>query len=274
MNKKMYIFSGGMIRCDLNNLVCLATLGDINHHEMPSVWAESPISCFLIENDDGLVLFDTGAHPDAMTERWDSENRRKTPVTFGAHDFIVTNLKEIGYTPDDVKYVVLSHLHEDHAGCLEYFTHSKVIVSDVELAQTMRLYAVNKGMAAYIRNDITQWLKAGLDWNTIAEDTFETDLADGVKIFNFGSGHTFGMLVMMVTLPKEGNVILASDTLNTAANYGYPIQYPGCAYDTRGYMKTAEKIHKLAEQYHARVIFGHDGEQYKQVKIGPAQWYE
>jgi len=274
MNKRMYIFSGGMIRCDMNNLVCLSTLGDANCHEAASIWAESPISCFLIENDEGLVLFDTGAHPDAMTTRWDSENRRKTPVEFGKDDFIVSNLRELGYKPDDVKYVVLSHLHEDHAGCLEYFTKSKVIVSDVELAQTMRLYAVNKGMAAYIRNDIKQWLNVGLDWNTISEDETEIDLMDGVKIFNFGSGHTFGMLVMLVSLGRDGCFILASDTLNTAANYGYPIKYPGCAYDTIGFVKTAEKIHKLAEKYHATVIFGHDGEQYKQVKKGPTEWYE
>ncbi len=274
MNQKMYVFSGGMIRCDLNNLVCLATLGDANHHETSSIWAESPISCFLVENDKGLVLFDTGAHPDAMTERWDSENRRKTPVEFDEHSFIVDNLKAIGYTPDDVDYVVLSHLHEDHAGCLEYFTKSKIIVSDTELAQTMKLYAVNKGMAAYIRNDIRHWLDAGLDWNTVSDDETEIDLMDGVKILNFGSGHTFGMLGLLVTLPNSGSFILASDTLNTAKNYGYPICYPGAAYDTRGYMKTAERIHKLAERYNAQVIFGHDGDQYRQIKKGPAAWYD
>lgn len=274
MNKRMFIFSGGMIRCDLNNLVALSTLGDANTHEAKSIWAESPISCFLIENDNGLVLFDTGAHPDAMTERWDAENRRKTPVEFTGNDFILENLNSLGYSPDDVKYVVLSHLHEDHAGCLEYFHRSKILVSEVELAQTMKLYAINKNMAAYIRNDIQKWLEADLDWVTIPEDEKEVDLLDGIQIFNFGAGHTFGMLGMMVSMPKEGNFIFASDTINTAENYGYPIRYPGCAYDSRGYMKTVEQIHKLAEKYHASVLFGHDGEQFRQVKKGPSAWYE
>lgn len=274
MNKRMFVFSGGMIRCDLNNLVNLATLGDRNNHEAKSVWAESPISCFLVENSEGLVLFDTGAHPKAMTERWDSENRRKTPVEFEGNDFIVENLKALGYTPDDVKYVVISHLHEDHAGCLEYFKHSKIIVNDFELAQTMKLYAINKGMAAYIRNDIKMWLDAGLDWNTVGEDEQEIELMDGIKILNFGSGHTFGMLGMMVSMPKDGTFIFASDTINTAANYGYPIRYPGATYDSRGYMKTVEKIHKIADKNAATVLFGHDGEQFRAIKKGPAEWYE
>mgnify|MGYP001101154475 FL=1 len=68
-NKRMYIISGGMIRCDLANMVCMPVMGNAKEHEVKSIWAYSPITCMLIENEDGLVLFDTGCHPDAMTKR-------------------------------------------------------------------------------------------------------------------------------------------------------------------------------------------------------------
>ena len=59
------------------------------------------------------------------------------------NELLPNTLKKIGYSPDDIKYVVLSHLHEDHAGCLEMFTKAQIYVNDEELKQVLRLYALN-----------------------------------------------------------------------------------------------------------------------------------
>ena len=69
-NRKMYVISGGMIMCDLSNMVCMPVMGNAKQHEVTSIWAYSPVTFLLIETDEGLILFDTGCHPEAMTSRW------------------------------------------------------------------------------------------------------------------------------------------------------------------------------------------------------------
>ena len=44
---------------------------------------------------------------------------------------------------------------------------------------------------------------------------------------------------------------------------------PGLAYDTIGYKKTVERIHRLKKKYNAKVLFGHDIDQYRTLKFVP-----
>ncbi|MEI3282629.1 MAG: hypothetical protein V8R61_07975 [Enterocloster sp.] len=44
---------------------------------------------------------------------------------------------------------------------VEFFPQAQVFVSDRELTQTMRSYALGGDMGGYIKNDITQWLRQG-----------------------------------------------------------------------------------------------------------------
>ena len=77
-----------------------------------------------------------------------------------------------------------------------------------------------------------------------------------------------------MTLPGSGNYIVASDAVNTAMNYGPPMQYPGLAYDTRGFERTIDRIRKLKNRYHAQVLFSHDIDQYETYRKAPLEWYE
>ncbi len=268
-NKRMYIVSGGMIHCDLANMVCMPALGNAKENQVKSIWAESPVTCMIIENDEGLVLYDTGCHPEAMSSRWDEGNKLRTPVEIGREEGIMAALKTLGYTADDVRYVVLSHLHEDHAGCIEFFDKAGLLVSDRELTGTMRLYALHGDMGGYIKNDIRAWLDKELNWILVDDDEEERELLEGIKIINFGPGHTFGMMGLLVSLKESGNFLLVSDCVNTIDNYGPPVRFPGLAYDTIGYKKTVERIRRLEKKYSARVLFGHDIGQYRQLKFVP-----
>ena len=54
------------------------------------------VSAWLLETDQGLILFD---------------------ALYGDHvDLLVENIRELGFDPDDIRYVVVSHAHFDHAG--------------------------------------------------------------------------------------------------------------------------------------------------------------
>jgi glyoxylase-like metal-dependent hydrolase (beta-lactamase superfamily II) len=228
----------------------------------------------LIEHPDGLVLFDTACHPDAMKGRWDEGSIQRTPYYFEDRELLPNSLKRLGYDPGDIDHVVLSHLHEDHAGCLEYFTRSQIYVNDTELAQTLKIYALRQTVGGYILKDIEAWLKTDLHWNLIEDDTPEFDLLPGIRILNFGPGHTFGMMGLQVDLPNTGTVILPSDAVNTAENYGPPTRYPGLAYDTRGYDKTIRRIHALADKTNAQVWFSHDIVHYRTLKKSDEGYYD
>ncbi|WP_293883705.1 MULTISPECIES: MBL fold metallo-hydrolase [unclassified Sphingobacterium] len=60
---------------------------------------------FLIQTNAGLVLCDTGLG-------YTDKNGRLQ---------LYDNLHKLGYRPDDVKYVLMSHLHKDHAGGMVTF---------------------------------------------------------------------------------------------------------------------------------------------------------
>lgn len=271
---KLYVLYNGMLECDYANMVAIPFLGNSDEKERRGAWVNSPVTLFLIEHPQGIVLFDTGCHPDAMTSRWDENNRKRTPYRYSKDNLLLEQIRQLGYSPDDVRYVVVSHLHEDHAGGLEFFPHSEIIVSDEELKQTLRLYALNGEMGGYIRNDIRAWLDADLNWNPIPADEAEYPLLDGLKILNFGPGHTFGMLGLQVELEKSGTILLVSDAINMGVNYGPPVRYPGLAYDTRGYEKTIRRIKLLQGQTGAKVFFGHDEKQLENLHVWPTGFYE
>lgn len=271
---KMHVIANGILECDSANLIAMPKLANSENRHTVSDWVVSPVYTVLIEHPEGLVLFDTACHPDAMKGRWDRGNRLRTPYTFHEDELLPNALKRLGYRPDDIQYVVLSHLHEDHAGCLELFTKAQIYVNDEELKQTLRLYVLNGPMGGYIRNDIRSWFDANLNWVPVDAETQEVELLEGITILNFGPGHTFGMMGLLVSLPNTGNVILASDAINTARNFGPPILFPGLAYDTIGYYKTVQRIAKLAKEKRAQVFFGHDVDQFATLKKAPETYYD
>jgi len=69
-------------------------------------WA---MRCMLIEDGDRLMLIDTGIG-DKQSEKFFSYF-----YLFG-NDSLLGNIKKLGFTPDDITDVFLTHLHFDHCG--------------------------------------------------------------------------------------------------------------------------------------------------------------
>jgi glyoxylase-like metal-dependent hydrolase (beta-lactamase superfamily II) len=72
------------------------------------------LRCLLVEHDDGLVLVDTG-----IGDKDDAKFREIYGVDNLAPDgrtLLEHALGELGYGPEDVRWVVNTHLHFDHAG--------------------------------------------------------------------------------------------------------------------------------------------------------------
>lgn len=271
---KVYVLDNGFIENDLACLIAMPKLASNEDRNPKADWVRVPVYSLLIEHPNGLVLIDTACHPDSMTKRWNESQKNRNPYGGNERTFLPATLGRLGYKPQDVKHVIMSHLHIDHAGCLEMFTNAKVYVHENEFTNVMKLYGLNGDMGAYVRKDIEGWINAKLNWQLLEQDVGDIEILDGIKILNFGPGHTFGMLGVMLSLKETGNVIVVTDALNRRENLGPPILYPGLAYDTIGYRKTAERIQRLKDQYNAQVWFGHDMEQFKTLTKSDDGFYK
>lgn len=92
-----------------------------------------PSLAFLIDHEDGYVLFDTGYGDHFFTA---SESfpyklyRYGTPVTYSSQDSLKIQLQNNGINADEIKTIVLSHFHGDHTGGLLDFPNAKIICSN------------------------------------------------------------------------------------------------------------------------------------------------
>lgn len=101
--------------------------------------------CLLIETNDGLVLVDTGFGLDDIQKPGLID--RFTLKSLGAKadpkECAVSQIKSLGYKPEDVRHIVLTHLDADHAGGIKDFPHAEVHIHTKELVagnQPLTLY--------------------------------------------------------------------------------------------------------------------------------------
>jgi N-acyl homoserine lactone hydrolase len=277
MNKpKLYVLDTGTMKMDKNYMVAMHNSASIDNPNPPAEFIEFPVYAVLIDHPDGKILFDTGCNPEGMGKegRWPEGVQKLFPAFQDESCYLINRLEQLKVRPEDIKYVVASHLHLDHAGCLELFTNATIIVHDHELTNVMKTYAMTKDMGAYIWADVDAWIKNDLRWKTIAPDEDEIELVSGIKILNFGPGHAYGLLGLHVDLPGTGGIILASDAIYSAENYGPPVKLPGIIYDSLGYTRTVEKIRNYAKRTNSDVWFGHDSEQFKKLMKSTEGYYE
>lgn len=98
----------------IRRLICLFDNG----------WTDPlPVGVFLIRHPEGLFLYDTGQSPCCNDSGYfpllGQLGSFLTEFTIEDSDGIVEQLRKINIKPADLKGIVLSHLHNDHAGGLK-----------------------------------------------------------------------------------------------------------------------------------------------------------
>lgn len=235
---------------------------------------EVPVTAYCIDHPDGRVLFDTGCHPQAMGPdgRWSAEFQRDY-AHLGAEECTLPHrLEQIGLGSNDFRHVVLSHMHSDHAGCVEFFCKSQIIVHEDEFAAVIEAYK-SRNESAYAWKDTDAWIGESLEWKRISSRDGDLSIHDGVRILNFGGGHSFGMLGLLVRLGEAGEIVLASDAVYCAENLNQPMALPGSLRDEAGYRRTLQRIQQLASAG-AQVWYGHDPRQFATLRPSTEGWYE
>ena len=238
-----------------------------------------PISACLMEGPGGRVLYDTGCHPDAMKThgRWSELFQRRFPWSAGPDGeacHLPNRLEQLGLGPDDIRYVVLSHMHSDHAGCVEFFRKSQVIVHRAEFDVALAYHERRDPDSSYAWKDTDQWLRRDMNWRLVEEHEKELSLTETVTLLNWGAGHAAGMLGLDVSLDEAGRVILASDAIFNMENFGPPARPAGFPVSAVDAARTVEEIRARAERTNARVWCGHDMNQFMALRHSTEGWYE
>lgn len=85
--------------------------------------------CLLLETNRSLVLVDTGVGhhvSEAPGMRMSRMNRWTLRPRFALEESALTQVRALGFTPQDVRHIVLTHLDVDHAGGLQDFPEATV----------------------------------------------------------------------------------------------------------------------------------------------------
>ncbi|WP_067901905.1 N-acyl homoserine lactonase family protein [Nocardia vaccinii] len=229
-------------------------------------WVEVPTHVVYIEHPGGKkLLWDTGV-PRDWEKRWGPTGLEKFfPVDSVTEDmWLDSRLRQLGLEPGDIDYLVLSHLHADHAANAQLWagTATTIVVDEEEKKGAFSFEGYSKG--PYIRSDYD-----GLELTTINEDT---ELLPGITLLRT-PGHTRGTLSMQVDLADTGTMLFASDSLYRSESYGPPAVAAGIVYDTVAWFNSVEKIRSIADRTGATVVFGHDPGQLSGLKTGVGNYY-
>jgi len=117
-------------------------------------WTEPmPILAWLIEHPEGAIVVDTGETARATQARyfprWHPYFRRGVHEWVAPEEEIGPQLRKLGVSTDDVRLVVLTHLHTDHAGGLGHFPNAEILCSRVD-------YEYSRGPLGKIRGFLPQ----------------------------------------------------------------------------------------------------------------------
>lgn len=177
-----------------------------------------PVNAFVVRHPEGICLFDAGqcaaAAEPGYFPAW-HPFFRPSRFELRSEDETAAQLRRVGIAPQQVRWVVLSHMHTDHVGGVRAFTDAEVLVSDVEWGRA-------QGLGGRLRGYLPQYWPDGLHPRLVRFDDAPVgpfassfDLCgDGRLVLVPTPGHTSGHIAMLVTLGR-GRWLLCGDLVHT-----------------------------------------------------------
>ncbi len=209
----------------------------------------------------GPVLFDTGASAN-FKQLWPPVVQELFPITiYEQANHLDAAVQAAGYGLDDIKAIVLSHLHLDHAGGLEFFRGRDVpvYVHADELKNAFYVVATGQDLGPYIPH----YLDFSFNWQPIDGDQIE--LFDGFNLHRL-PGHTPALLGLQLDLANAGTFVLTSDQFHLRDNYEGPAPLGWLLRDHEAWWRSYRKVKMIAERTDAKLVFGHDADVLAQLK--------
>lgn len=222
-----------------------------------------PIHVWVIEHPEGLIVVDTGAHSDANRPRYFPPFmplvQRAAVFDISPEEEIGCKMRALGLEPKDVRWVVLTHLHQDHDGGLHHFPNSEILVSRDE-------WSFASGFMGRLNGYLNQrWPRSLAPTLVDYEDGSYGPFPSHTKLTSTGDvrlvptpGHSPGHLSVLV---QEGDttIMFAGDTSYTESHLVHMIA-DGVGTDIGAEIETHRKVLAYAVENPTVYLPSHDPE--------------
>lgn len=222
-----------------------------------------PCPSYLIEHPKGLVLFDTGCHPKVAEDpvAWWGEIARAIPIHYPKERTLDNQIKGLGYKLEDVKYVVISHLHLDHSGGMYMFPNAKFLVMADEIRYAY--WPDPDRRWAFILNDLLptrqfRWIELDSDFDLFG---------DGSLHLLKTPGHTPGESSLFVRLPNR-KIVLAGDTVHLRAALDQEAAMPLDTDPVRSVL-SIKRLKAIRDLHEVKIWISHDPEDWAELPHAP-----
>lgn len=202
-----------------------------------------PVNTFLIDDGDELTLVDTG-YPKSAEK-------------------IAAAVKSIGRQPADIRHILVTHCHPDHAGslaALKQITGASAYMHPIDAA-VVRTGKVpphlkpapgllnNMMFRAFIGFGAAEYEAADIEREV--NDGDELAIAGGIRAIHV-PGHCDGQLAFL--WDKHGGVLFAADTASNMLGFGYSLGYADLEEGKRSLAKVAVLDFEIACFGHGKAI--------------------
>jgi N-acyl homoserine lactone hydrolase len=217
------------------------------------------VAAYLIVHPKGTLMWETGLVPDEEvgTPARNSERAQGHRLR--------DELAKVGYRPEDIQYLALSHHHTDHTGNANQFKTS------TWLARKGDRDLMFSGQPQRVMNPAL--FTALKDVKTVIIDKDNYDVfGDGTVVLMATQGHTAGHQVLAVKLAKTGTIVMAGDL------YHFPEErntdkFPTWEYNVDQSRKSRALVEDFVKKNHAQLWIEHDVRNHEKLKLAP-EYYE
>jgi glyoxylase-like metal-dependent hydrolase (beta-lactamase superfamily II) len=214
-------------------------------------------SCYLIKHGNEYMVWDTGFGMNAG------------PVA--PKTSLVDLLAQLNVKPEQVKYVGLSHYHGDHVGQAGSFPKATLLIGkgDWDILSGPKLPASVRRPPGDVVNPepFANWISGGGNVEPLLLD--KDVFGDGTVIMLNTPGHTPGHHVLLVKLPRTGNVMLSGDLAHFRENYDNNV-VPGFNANRAETLASFDRVKQIAANLKATFIIQHDPRDVDKLPAFPA----
>ena len=244
-----------MLDCGSVTVHDMASFSDTGAYPHESMQLSTP--CFLIKDPKGWLLWDLGMGDQYLGHTVED---KKHDVSITVKKSLIQQLKTLGLSPKDIKFVGLSHTHFDHMGNVSLFPNAIWLIEKSEYAytkQTPLASSLDATEVAMLQHDHKILLKGDYDV-----------FGDGKVEILSTPGHTPGHTSLEIHLPHTGVVILSGDLYHTRKAYELKL-IPPFNTDRAQTQASMAKIDAILKDSNGRLVIEHDTDDIKALPQFP-----
>jgi glyoxylase-like metal-dependent hydrolase (beta-lactamase superfamily II) len=222
-----------------------------------------PIGCWAIEHPEGLIVVDTGesshANEPGYEPSWHPFMRFCERRGVAPDEEIGPQLQRLGLQAESVRWLVMTHMHGDHAGGLGWFQNAEVLMSETEAKMVL---APTGPLNGYLNMHYPAWLDPTRvrftdgPWESFAASHALT--ADGRVRLVPTPGHTKGSLAVIVDRGED--LVLISGDAAYSERHLLLGTLDGVAQDARAHRDSTHRMRELCRRRPVVTQFAHDPE--------------